>query len=261
MKSKLSILVILAVIAYFLPSDAIEGKYRVIKLMSKGWIKGRVSHSNPNLEMPKLEVTRDAHSCGSEPRKIQAVSLSTDGGLQNSVVYIKDISAGKDFTIHGEPPVLKQNHCDFEPHVQIVPAMSSIKIENNDSLLHSVHAFAFPYGSKFVLYPSSVTYPAKTLFNIAMVAQRKESFQQLGGQGIVKFICEAGHYWMTAYAVVMSNPYFVKVEDDGSYKIEDVPPGKYTLVSWHEYFGTKEIPIVVKENQPAQADFVYSEEL
>jgi len=261
MKSKLSIFVLLSLVAFLLPIHATETKYQVIKLINKGWIKGRVTHSNPKLEMPKLEVTRDVQSCGAEPRKIQAVSLSADGGLQNSVVYLKDISAGKSFTIRGEPPVLKQNHCDFEPHVQIVPSMSSIKIENNDSLLHSVHAFYFPYGSKFVLYPSSVTYPAKTLFNIAMVAQRKESFQQLGEQGIVKFICEAGHYWMTAYVIVMSHPYFAQVDDDGNYTLQDVPPGKYTLVCWHEYFGTKEQTIVVKENQPVQADFVYTEEL
>jgi len=261
MKFKLSILVTLALLVFFLPTHAVETKYRVMKLINKGWIKGRVTHSNANLEMPKLEVTRDAQSCGSEARKIEAVSLSSDGGLQNSVVYLKDISAGKDFTMHGEPPVLKQNHCNYEPHVQIVPSMSSIKVENNDSLLHSVHAFWFPYGSKFVLYPSSVTYPAKTLFNIAMVAQRKESFQQLGASGIVKFICEAGHYWMTAYAIIGYNPYFVKVDDNGNYTLEDVPPGKYTVVSWHEYFGTKEQQITVKENQPTQVDFQYSEEL
>jgi hypothetical protein len=261
MKLKLSILLVLALFAFFLPSSATDTKYRVIKLLNKGWIKGRVTHSNPNMEMPKLEIDRDIKSCGAEPRKIEAVSLSPDGGLRNAVVYLKDISAGKDFTIHGEPPVLQQTHCDYVPHVQVVPSMSSIKIENNDSLLHSVHAFWFPYGSKFVLYPSSVTYPAKTLFNIAMVAQRKESFQQLGASGIIKFICEAGHYWMTAYAVIEYNPYFVKVDDDGNYELDDVPPGKYTLVCWHEYFGTKEQQIVVKENQPTEIDFQYTEEL
>jgi len=112
-----------------------------------------------------------------------------------------------------------------------------------------------------VLYPNSITTPATTLFNIAMVAQRKESFQQLGGPGIVKAVCDAGHYWMTAYFVVMPHPYFAKVDEDGNYTIEDVPPGKYTVVSWHEFFGTQEKEIQVKENQPVTADFTYSTEL
>jgi hypothetical protein len=243
------------------PIDGAETKYKTIKFLNKGWIKGHVAHNNRGLEIPKLEVNRGVQTCGGDQRQIQAVHVTSDGSLLNSVVYLKEISAGKDFVLKGEPPVLNQNHCDFEPHVQLVPPMSSIKITNQDNLLHSVHAFWFPLGSKFVLYPQSVTYPAKTLFNIAMVAQRKESFQQLGGPGIVKFICEAGHYWMTAYMIVTPHPYFAKVDSQGNYVIEDVPPGKYTLVSWHEYFGVKEQPIQVKENQPAVANFTYSEEL
>ena len=94
-----------------------------------------------------------------------------------------------------------------------------------------------------------------------MVAQRRESFQQLAEPGIVKTVCDAGHYWMTAYFVVMPHPYFAKVDENGEFTIEDVPVGKYTLVSWHEYFGTQEKEIQVKENQPVDADFVYSAEL
>jgi hypothetical protein len=247
--------------AVFGAADASELKYKPTKMLYKGWIRGTVAHTNPGLEIPNLELNRDTSHCGTQSRKIQAVEISPNGALQNAIVYLKEISAGKDFVLSAQPPVLNQDHCDFQPHVQLVPPMSSIKITNEDKLLHSVHAFWFPIESKFVLYPSSVTYPAKTLFNIAMVAQRKESFQQLGSSGIVKFICEAGHYWMTAYAVVMSHPYFAKVDSQGNYTLEDVPPGKYTLVSWHEYFGTKEQTVTVKENQPVVANFTYSDEL
>jgi len=261
MKRKVASLLVLFSTIFLFPLTADQTKYRVVKLFNTGWIKGRVTHSQVNLDIPKLEVNRDASICGSEPRVIQAVDLSPEGGLRNAVVYLKDISAGKDFTLSAEPPVLRQSHCNFEPHLQIVPPMSSIKITNEDKILHGVHAFQFPLDTKFVLYPHSVTYPARTLFNIAMVAQRTESFQQLGAPGIVKFICEAGHYWMTAYAVVAPHPYYVKVGSDGAFEMTDVPPGKYILVSWHELFGTKEQKIEVKENQPAVVNFTYSEAL
>ncbi len=261
MKLRIAWLLLLIGPMFLIRAEADETKYRPTKLLYKGWIKGKVTHTQTGLEIPKLEVNRDTKACGPESRMIQAVDIGPGGGLRNAVVYLKSISAGKNFVMPAEPPVLTQDRCDYQPHLQLVPPMSSIKITNADNILHSVHAFWFPLGSKFVIYPNSVTYPAHTLFNIAMVAQRKESFQQLGNPGIVKFICEAGHYWMTAYAVVMSHPYFAGVDADGNYLLEDVPPGKYTLVSWHEYFGVKEQLVQVKENQPAEANFVYSDEL
>lgn len=262
MKAKLIVFILMiAVAAWLLPLGAQDTNYRVIKVLSEGWIKGRVNHTRTDLDVPKLETDRDVKACGPGAKPIEAVNIGSDGSLRNVVVYLKDITAGKEMTLSGQPPTLNQTHCTYQPHVQVVPVNSSIKITNDDNTLHGVHAFWYPLGTKFVLYPNSITYPAKTVFNIAMVATRKESFQQAGGPGILKFICEAGHFWMTAYAVVLPHPYYAKVNDDGTYVIENVPPGKYTLVSWHEYFGTQEKHIEVKANQPVVADFSYSDEL
>lgn len=261
MKAKLILLVVLLGAIWLLPVGAQQTDYRVIKLQNEGWIKGRVTHTRTDLDVPKLETDRDVKICGPGPKPIQAVNIGPDGALRNVVVYLKDIKAGKELMMPSQPPVLNQTQCEYEPHVQVLPINSSLKIVNGDNTLHGVHAFWYPLNTKFVLYPNSITYPAKTIFNIAMVATRKESFQQVGGTGIVKFICEAGHFWMTAYAVVLPHPYYAKVNDDGTYVIENVPPGKYTLVSWHEYFGTQEKTIEVKANQPVVADFQYSDEL
>jgi hypothetical protein len=246
---------------FLLPLGAVDTHYRVSKPLDKGWIQGRVTHDQKSLDIPDLEINRDAKFCGSETRPIQAVDIGPDQSLRNSVVYLKQIEAGKDFVLPASPPTLNQVHCDFQPHVQLVAPHTSLKITNEDNILHSVHAYQFETGSKFVIYPNSITSPANTLFNVAMVASRKVGFQQLGNPGIVKVVCDAGHYWMTAYLVVMWHPYYAKVGSDGSYRIEDVPIGNYTLVSWHEYFGTHEQKIQVRANQPAIANFEYSGEL
>jgi hypothetical protein len=39
---------------------------------------------------------------------------------------------------------------------------------------------------------------------------------------------------MEAYIVVLPHPYFAKTDRQGNFKIENVPPGKYTLKTWHE---------------------------
>ena len=136
---------------FFLPLNATESTYRATKLLNKGWIKGRVTHTKPSFEVPLLEVNRDAATCGENSRKIQAVEIGSDGSLHNAVVFLKEIAAGKKFVLSATPPVLQQNHCDFQPHVQLVPPRSSIKITNEDKILHSIHAFSFPLETKFVL--------------------------------------------------------------------------------------------------------------
>ena len=260
MKVKLTgLLIAFSLISWGVNSE--ETKYSTMKVTNAGWIKGKVIHANKNMNVPNLEANVDTNVCGSGVKKLETVDLGPNGELKNVVVYLKDISAGKEFRLSGESPVLTQKGCTFQPHVQVVPPFSSIRILNEDNILHGVHAFQNELGTKFVLFPHSVVYPAKTLFNIAMVAARKESYQQLGGPGIVKIICEAGHNWMTSYVVVLAHPYFGKVDSNGEYVISDVPPGKYTLVSWHEYFGTLEKPVEVKSNQPASVSFTYSDEL
>lgn len=238
-----------------------EQSYKQTSLRNTGWIQGHVRHNSDAMQVPELEVNRDADICGKKSRVIEAVNVGSDHALRNAVVYINEISAGKAFSLPGTPPSLVQQQCTFSPHVQVLPPSSSLKIINSDQILHSIHAYQFPLGSKFVIYPNSISYPANTLFNVAMVAQRKESFQQLGQPGIVKFVCDAGHYWMTAYAVVLPHPYAVVVDQEGNFQLRDVPPGEYVLKCWHEYFGMQEKKITVKENQPTDVDFEFTESL
>ncbi|HSE39778.1 MAG TPA: carboxypeptidase regulatory-like domain-containing protein [Acidobacteriota bacterium] len=260
MKARIILLSILVAAVFTFGMFAAESKYQVIRVINAGWVKGKVVHASKDMHLPNLETNVDTQVCGNSIRKLEAVNLGPEGQLRNVVVYLKDINAGKEFRLSGEPPVLTQKGCTFEPHVQIVPPYTSVRILNEDNILHGVHAFQNELGTKFVLFPHSIVYPAKTLFNIAMVAERKESFQQLGGPGVVKVLCES-HNWMTAYILVLPHPYFAKVDNNGEFTIQDVPPGRYTLVSWHEYFGTLEQPVEVKANQPVTVNFKYSDEL
>jgi hypothetical protein len=50
---------------------------------------------------------------------------------------------------------------------------------------------------------------------------------------------------MSAFVAVFDNPYFVVTLKDGNFKIVNIPPGNYTLKTWHEKFKsiTKEIKV------------------
>jgi hypothetical protein len=50
--------------------------------------------------------------------------------------------------------------------------------------------------------------------------------------GAVPLLCNV-HPEMSGYVVVSPTPYFA-LTDSGSYKIENIPDGKYNVIAWHE---------------------------
>src|SRR5262245_41841436 len=130
MKSKCLLGLILILAIYVMPAIAADISYKVVDVKTSGWIKGKVSYANKDLQIPSLESNLDTKTCGNDSRKIEAINLGPNGELRNVVVYLKDITAGREFKLGAKPPELNQKNCDFEPHVQVVPTFSSIKILN-----------------------------------------------------------------------------------------------------------------------------------
>ena len=133
---------------------------------------------------------------------------------------------------------LDQIKCEFVPHVQALLMGSTLKITSSDPVLHNSHAF-FEDGT--------------TAFNIAVPIMGMEISKKLDKAGLLKFRCDAGHTWMSAYVAVLSEPFFAVTDADGNFMIEGVPAGNYELEVWHEWLGTHREPLVVKEGEPASA--------
>jgi Carboxypeptidase regulatory-like domain len=54
--------------------------------------------------------------------------------------------------------------------------------------------------------------------------------------------------------VVVPTPYFATSDQAGSYKIENVPDGSYTVTAWHEGAKNQSKPVSVSGD--AKADFM-----
>jgi hypothetical protein len=55
----------------------------------------------------------------------------------------------------------------------------------------------------------------------------------------------------------VSHPFFAVTGDDGSFTIKGLPPGTYTIETWHEKFGTLELQVTVGSKESKAVDFSY----
>ena len=52
---------------------------------------------------------------------------------------------------------------------------------------------------------------------------------------------------MSSFIIVLENPYFAVSNREGTFEIKDVPPGNYTIKTWHEKLKDFEQEITVPE--------------
>jgi len=64
------------------------------------------------------------------------------------------------------------------------------------------------------------------------------------------------HPWMHGWFVVVKGPY-ATTDDKGSYTIQNVPAGSYTVTAWQEELGTQTANVTVAAGTPAKADFTF----
>jgi hypothetical protein len=200
--------------------------YDVVDVAGGGAIQGKVVF-NGNVPVKKIIPTKDKEVCGS-PRDEAQVSIGPENSVQDAVVYLKEVAAGKAWGEPEQTPVLDQEHCKFRPAVQVIRA-GNIDILNSDPVLHNTHGF----------------YGRRTAFNLALPEKDMKITAELPRPGLVRVECDA-HGWMLAHIYVADSPYYALTAEDGSFSIADIPPGDYTLVSSQHYLGDTETPVTVK---------------
>jgi plastocyanin len=196
---------------------------------------------------PEKEITplKEDATCG----KLHASSPMTrfyvvggKGELADVVVYLKGVT-GKSTGAAAAPAVIDQKGCEYSPQIIAVQTGQKIAVKNSDPVLHNVHTQPSPDGAN-----------AKSEFNKAQMAGGADlEFTFSAAENFLKFKCDV-HPWMFAWVTVVDSPYYAVSAKDGTFKITNVPPGKYTLEAAHRKLGvqTKEIEVT---GDGAKADF------
>jgi plastocyanin len=219
----------------------------------EGTISGTIAFTGTAPENPKIDTSADAQCASKNPNLTAETWTVKDGKVANTFVYIKDgtLADGKkigDLTGWPNMPssaTLDQNGCHYKPHVMGVVAKEEINITNSDPTTHNIHFTPAKNPDWNQSQPNGAA-PMKHSLNTAEV--------------MVPVKCNQ-HPWMKAYIGVMKHPFFAVSAENGSFTISGVPPGKYTVVAWHEAAagpGTeKTMEVTVPAKGSATADFSF----
>lgn len=223
-----SVIICVSVLSCLLASAAFA--YEETTVANGGAIKGVVTY-NGAVPMRKIIPTKDQEVCGGVRDEPQVV-VGPGNKVMDAVVYLKEVPKGRKWVKPKKTSELANRNCRFEPHVQVIPAGMSVSILNADPVLHNTHGFLIK----------------TTVFNVAMPKEGMRVERPLRKPGMVRVECDA-HGWMLAWIYVADNPYYAVTGKDGTFALNDVPPGNYTLVVWQEYTGSREMPVTVKAGE------------
>ncbi len=195
--------------------------YKTTTVSNGGKISGVVKFEGDVPEMKKLEITKDQAVCGKTDKFDESLVVGEGNTLKNTIVYLMDITEGKDFDAKAKKPEIDQKECKFTPHVQIVPVGVRLTMLNNDKVTHNVHI---------------------KLKNDDINRQQTRMVKRLRiksitkPEGPVEVKCDI-HGWMKAWIAYVPHPYFAVTNEKGEFSLENVPPGTYKLGYWHETCG------------------------
>jgi plastocyanin len=169
------------------------------------------------------------------------ISGKVGGVTGESVVYV-DVIAGKTFPAPTDKPLIDQKGLMFTPHIVAIQQGATVEFLNSDKVAHNV--FWISVGGNKKLGHNLGTWP-----------QGEKKAFKFDNPGVVPLLCNV-HPEMSAYIVVSPTPYFAVTDQSGSYKIENVPDGSYTMTAWHEGAKNQSKPVTVSGE--GKADFTLS---
>jgi hypothetical protein len=201
---------------------AAQGGYKVIPVTDGGTISGTVKWSGPVPHDLDFPITKDNQICDPDGKKttsLERLIVGPDGGVANTIVYLKNVSTGKAMDLPEQKRHLDQRHCRYIPHILLVPQNTDLQMQSSDTTLHTVHMDgAATYNLPFP-FPNRIT--ARTMST----------------PGLVNLRCNGGHVWMNAEMMVVPHPYYAVTDESGRFTFTGVPPGTYQIVAWHEGWG------------------------
>jgi hypothetical protein len=210
--------ILLAGAAAAVPAHS-QASYQVVSVPDGGVISGVVKWTGERPKNLTLPITKDTATCDpdhSGSRDLDRLVIGSEGGVANTVVYLKGITQGKPWDLPEARRKLDQVHCRYIPHITLVPVGADLAMKSSDPILHTVHMAGVAD------------------YNLPFPMQDVTLSRTMRKSGMIDLKCNAGHIWMNAVVLVVGHPYYAVTDEHGEFRITGVPPGEYEIVAWHE---------------------------
>ena len=211
-----------------LPSSAEAGATVTGKVVLKGPVP-------PAIEMG---VTEDQAFCG-KTLSITTVTTQKNGrGVVHAIVSLKNLEEGPAPTPHVQ--ALHNTRCAFDQRVNALRLGDKLEVQNLDPILHNAHG----------------KFGTRTILNVAQVPGGRPFQKKMKYPGHLSITCDK-HTFMQAHVLVFPHSYFSMTNEQGRFRIEEVPEGLQHITVWHETLGTLEKEITVPHQGTVTVDFVF----
>jgi hypothetical protein len=206
--------------------------YKVTPVATPGSVSGSVTIADVIAEGKPVSTGSASNVCGAS---IDDETFKVAGrALGGAVVWLDGLRAGKAFP-DDRRIELESIGCKLQPRVQAALTGSAVNIIGHDQFRQHLR---FAAGGE--------TAPRAAVL-VGGGEQVIPTELPLKAPGLVS-VKDPDHAWTQAYLAVFDHPYFAVTAPNGTFAIDNVPPGRYTLHVWHESTKDKEQPVEVSAN-------------
>lgn len=213
-------------------------EYTVRPISTPGVILGRLTGGSPR--DTSITPTHDQLVC--RPFS-QSIVPSSNGGVGNGVVWLVGVASGP----RDDAPrrvKLTLDGCRLEPRVQRVAVGSTVLVNGRDAMMSRL---------QFVAAGESASRTTVLLSDAGQVVPTSDA---TSAPALVQ-VSDDMHPWVRAWLVVAPHPYVAVTAADGEFRFDNVPPGKYTMIVWHERLGTKRTTVRVDAAVQTRLEIAY----
>jgi hypothetical protein len=223
---------------------AVTALFASLQMLSAGDITGKITLKGTPPPEKDLPIAADPYCGKAHPTKKTRLYIVGPGGeLADTFVYIKSGLTGKNFPAPDKPLLIDQVGCEYNPYVTGAMVNQKILVRNSDPVLHNVN-----------VQPAAAGNASKASNNAQMPKSKDLEYSFPSPEPFIKFMCNV-HPWMFSYVTILDHPFFAVSGKEGTFKIANVPPGKYTVEVKHRKAGTQTMEVEVPATGEKEANF------